>query len=226
MAKRGCIFGKLAAGSVLLLGLLLPAAVFGQNVHSNAPSPIGAWFGVARPCSNPSVPDPNPDSTICEIAGDQGNNFPLGQVTMIPTLLGDGTVLADDFAELVDGHTTAQGKWEYAGRVKVDGKWLDKYQATFIWFSNLGFVNPLNFAGSVRPRFVTFFDKDNPDEMRGYIQPYVYPYAAPSGLVNFDGKFPSPNPTDPLPTTCDPNAGGPVPCLGTLHFYIRRILAH
>ncbi len=226
--------------------------LFAMDKDPGAPTPIGAWFGIARPCIYPvfgipfkivngvptPIPDPAPDSTICGIAGASAPNaFPVVQVTMIPTLLADGTVLADDFAELLDHHTTAQGKWEAQGKVKVDGKWLDKYQATFIWFSGplSAFGDPANpaFIGSIRPRFVTFFDKDKPDEMRGYIQPYLYRYTSASddgvGSVNFDasGKFPVPTPTDPLPDKCDPtDTKAPVRCLGTLHFYIHRIPAH
>ena len=232
--------------------LAVPSALFAQNANADPsafkdPTPIGAWFGVARPCVYPAfgiplnpagtapVSDPAPDPTICTIAGASAPNaFPVVQVTMIPTLLADGTVLADDFAELLDHHTTAHGKWESQGKVNVDGKWLDKYQATFVWFAGNQTQggNPA-FTGSIRPRFVTFFDKDKPDEMRGYIQPYLYRYTTSSpdgtGAVVFDstGKFPVPNPADPLPEKCDPtNLNVPVPCLGTLHFYIRRIPAH
>lgn len=238
--------------------LAMPTALFAQNPNADPrafkdPTPIGAWFGVARPCVYPTfgfplnptgtapIADPAPDAAICNIAGAPAtsapNAFPVVQVTMIPTLLADGTVLADDFAELLDHHTTAHGKWENQGKVKVDGKWLEKYQATFVWFSGplQAFGDPANpaFIGSIRPRFVTFFDKDNPDEMRGYIQPYLYRYttASPDGIgaVKFDstGKFPVPSPADPLPNSCDPSdTDAPVPCLGTLHFYIHRIPAH
>ncbi len=230
--------------STMTLLLLTVAGATGlfaaEDGHPAKPTPIGAWFGVARPCVYPAagiptvggvpVADPAPDPTICGIAGATENLFPLLQVTMIPTLLSDGTVLADDFAELLDHHTTAQGKWESQGKVKVDGKWLEKYQATFIWFSGPLQPGDPAFIGSIRPRFVTFFDKDHPDEMRGYIQPYLYRYtsAADNGLAvdNFDvtGKEVSPSPTDPLPDGCSPTP--PVPCLGTLHFYIHRIPSH
>jgi hypothetical protein len=225
----------------------------GNSTPTPAPTPIGAWFGIARPCIAPAVGvpigsiDPFPDATICGLAGVKSSNdrnvFPLLEVTMIPTLLADGTVLADDFAETIDHHTTAQGKWESGGQVLVDGKALDKYQATFVWFSGpLGppFNDPVNpaFIGSIRPRFVTFFDADRPDQMRGFIQPYLYRYttASPEGIgvvklgklatPPFVTPFPDPNPTDPLPTTCNPSDLTANPrCLGTLHFYIRRIPA-
>jgi hypothetical protein len=255
MLKNRLSSEAVVVGLMLLLLMVAGSSVLladdnnkDNKVNTPAPTPIGAWFGIARPCVAPAngipatgfdakgapipVTDPAPDPSICAIAGATAPNaFPVVQVTMIPTLLADGTVLADDFAELLDHHTTAQGKWEAQGKVKVDGKWLDKYQATFIWFmANPGgdTANP-KFFGSIRPRFVTFFDKDHPDEMRGYIQPYLYPYTKSSadgtGQVNFDstGKFPVPNPSDPLPEGCDPTTPALVSCLGTLHFYIHRI---
>ncbi len=254
-SMRFSAFVKVACPLLVLALCAGPAAMVSNAADkddSPAPTPIGAWFGVARPCVFPGfgipftvgnngpvpIPDPAPDPTICGIAGASAPNaFPVVQVTMIPTLLADGTVLADDFAELLDHHTTAQGKWEAQGRVKVDGKWVDKYQATFIWFSGplQAFGDPANpaFIGSIRPRFVTFFDADNPDEMRGYIQPYLYRYTSASadgtGAVRFDssGKFPVPNPASPLPDKCDPSdKSAAIPCLGTLHFYIHRIPAH
>jgi hypothetical protein len=219
------------------------------------PNPIGAWFGIARPCTPPPFPpaegqpppvpfengapvdDFLPDETICDLACDgeacAPNAFPLLQVTMIPTLLADGTVLADDFGELFDNHTTAHGKWEYGGRVLVDGKYLEKYQATFIWFkaNQVEDERGIIFGGSIRPRFVTFFDRDNPDFMRGYIQPFSYDYTEDDGTIGRvnlgGGPFPDPNPADPLPEGCtfSSNPRGPH-CLGTLHFNIQRIPAH
>jgi hypothetical protein len=216
-------------------------------------TPVGAWFGIARPCIPPpagGVPvgavDLWPDPAICKQSGtNEPNLFPNLEVTMIPTILGDGTVLADDFGELFDGHTTAQGKWEFAGQVNLDGDGIlyDKYQATFIWFSHPILpgapANP-GFIGVIRPRFVMFFDPNHPDQARGFIQPYLYQFtkADPSGIglvtnppspvSPFFSPFPDPNPTDPLPATCVPSGlfkGDKVPCLGTLHFYIRKIPA-
>jgi hypothetical protein len=239
---------------LVVLALTLCVSGFGQPNKGQVPSPpgfaqpnpIGAWFGIARPCTPPEsggvplgedgqpIQDFLPDPAICALAcnGEEcaPNNFPLLQVTMIPTLLADGTVLADDFGELFDHHTSAMGKWEYAGRVVVDGKSLEKYQATFVWFAANEEGNQFN--GSIRPRFVTFFDKDNPDLMRGYIQPFLYSYTEDDGTIgrvhlSADAPFPDPNPADPLPEGCtfSENPRGPH-CLGTLHFNIQRIPAH
>lgn len=209
------------------------------------PTPIGAWFGIARPCTPPPpeiggvplgedglpIQDFLPDESICALACNGGecapNAFPLLQVTMIPTLLADGTVLADDFGAVLDGHTTAHGKWELAGKTRLDGVLVDKYQATFVWFQG----ENGKFVGSVRPRFVTFFDRRNPDQMRGYIQPYFYPYTEDDGtfgrvILKPDAPYPDPNPADPLPESCDPWVPSLPQCLGTLHFNIQRIPAH
>jgi hypothetical protein len=228
-------------GSVLVAAALL-AALVGAGalvVESNEdkekterPTPIGAWFGLARACTLPNgiLPPPGTDDqSICEIACNgpcPANSlaFPFQEVTMIPTLLADRTVLADDFAELLGYHTTAHGRWEFQGKVRVDGREVDKYQATFIWFAPGS-----TFDGSLKPRFVTFFDRHNPDVMRGYIQPYLYQYTDASGTVQLQPgtPFPTPDVVAPLPEACDPADELATPrCFGTLHFVIRRIQSH
>jgi hypothetical protein len=223
-----------AAMSVALVG-----AVGLSAQGAAAPTPIGAWFGIARPCTATPFTKPagTEDPTICRLACNAAtcpvSNFPVNEVTMIPTILADGTVLADDFAELLDHHSTAQGKWKFVGVESVDGRPMERYQATFIWFqarnpSDIDPRNPLStFAGVVRPRFVTFFDKDNPDLMRGFIQPYLYPMTDQFGIVNLlkGTPFPQPDPIAPLPANCDPTLQAIPYCFGTLHFYIRRIQA-
>ena len=169
----------------------------------------------------------NTPSGVCPIS-----QFPVPEVTMIPTINADGTVTAFDFAEMIDHHTVAQGKWEFQGKHRIDpgGKRLDRYQASFIWFQTRPNASPnpvATYAGVMRPRFVTYFDDDDPDVMRGYIQPYFYPITDANGFVILSPgtPFPSPDPMGPLPALCDPNAA-PDPtqphCFGTLHFIIRR----
>ena len=210
------------------------------SLEAQGPTPIGAWFGIARPCT-PGGRFPNPPGTVSQSVCAQAcqgaclpSDFPVNEVTMIPTLLADGTVLADDFATLLDGHSTAHGKWEYTGKAVIDGKELDRYQATFIWFQGRDATdvdprNPLSiFRGVVRPRFVTFFDAANPDVMRGFIQPYIYDMTDNFGIVNLQSGTPIPtaDPVTPLPATCNPLARADNPrCLGTLTFVIRRIQA-
>ena len=82
----------------------------------------------------------------------------------------------------------------------------------------------------VRPRFVTFFDDDNPDVMRGFIQPYAYPFTDNNGFVILKPGTPFPllDPIKPLPAVCDPTVFDPTQphCFGTLHFVIRRTPSH
>jgi len=148
---------------------------------------------------------------------------------MMPTLLGDGTVLADDAGEIGLYHTTAHGKWETsANDGLVDRPGTQRFRATFFW---LGQTPPAFglLGNGVRPRFVTYFDPTNPDVMLGYIQPYFFPIAA-GGLVVVNpatdpllsNHVPTIDPlTSPLPAGCDLTKG----CLGTYHFVIRRIKA-
>ena len=228
----------LVAASCVVAGLAwISPTSFSPKAQSAIPTPIGPWFGIARPCT-PGGRFPNPPGTVSQAVCNEAcqgpcppSDFPVGEVTMIPTLLADGTVLADDFAELLDHHSTAHGKWQYAGKVVIDGKEFDKYQATFIWFQarNASDVDPRNplaiFEGVIRPRFVTFFDPANPDTMRGYIQPYQYIMTDNFGIVALQPGTPFPlvDPVAPLPAPCDPSARTNPRCLGTLTFVIRRI---
>jgi hypothetical protein len=211
------------------------------KAQGTTPTPIGAWFGIARPCTSGSrfqAPPGTVNQDVCREAclgaACPASKFPVDEVTMIPTLLPDGTVLADDFAELLDKHTTAQGRWEFAGKAVIGGRLFDRYQASFLWFAarNPQDVNPQNplsiFNGVIRPRFVTFFDVNNPDVMQGYIQPYVYSMTDSSGIVIMQPGLPWPSidPLGRLPVTCDPTANTNPYCAGTLTFNIRRIPAH
>lgn len=233
MTYKKIVLGLLAM-SAMVLAIALPA-----SAQTTTPSPLGAWFGIARPCTPGDrfpVPPGTDDQAVCQLAClgvCPPSNFPVDEVTMLPDLLADGTTLADDFAELLDHHTTAQGRWTYAGTVTLDGKTVDQYQASFIWFAtkspqDINPQNPLSiFNGVIRPRFVTFFDPTNPDVMRGYIQPYVFTMTDSTGIVQLQPGSPIPA-TDPvarLPVTCNPQAQTNPYCAGTLHFYIRRLQA-
>jgi hypothetical protein len=227
----------LAAATIMAVAL----TTFGAQAQGATPSPVGAWFGIARPCTSGSRFQPPPgtvDQNFCREAcfgaACPPSKFPVDEVTMIPTILADGTVLADDFAELLDHHSTAQGKWEYAGVAVIGGRRYDRYQASFIWFQGRGPAdfnpaNPLSiFQGVVRPRFVTFFDPAEPDIMRGYIEPYLYSMTDSSGIVQMQpaSPFPLTDPLARLPVTCNPAVQSNPYCLGTLTFVIRRIPAH
>lgn len=212
-------------------------------------SAVGAWFGIARPCTPPGgVSHPTVNQTVCSAACDGPcpiATYPVPEVTMMPTLLADGTMLADDFGSVGvsppgfpiagDGHTTSHGKWVSQGAVEIAGVRLERYQASYVSFQGRPPGFPYNaaspvgfFHGSVRPRFVTFFDKSNPDVMVGYLQPYLYNYTNSDGIVNLrpGTPFPAVDPTAPLPAACNPADFGAGPyCLGTLQITLRRIPA-
>jgi hypothetical protein len=249
MLKKYVVLAVAVAGAIAIAGLSMRSGEV--RAAGDNPTPIGAWFGIARPCTPPGGPaHPVVNQEICELACNGTScptaTFPVPEVTMIPTLLGDGTVLADDFAAVGvsppalpiagDGHTTAHGKWVYQGKVAIGDSKVDRYQASFIWFQGRFPGEPYNvaspvgfFRGSVRPRFVTFFDRNNPDVMVGFIQPYSYSYTDANGIVLLQPgtPFPAMDPVAPLPTACNPAAFSPTEpyCLGTLQFTIRRIQA-
>jgi len=218
-----------------------------------APSAVGAWFGIARPCPG----DPSTDSpthlalcqAVCGLCSSIPGTLPP-EVPMMPTLLADGTVLADDAGEIGRYHTTAHGNWTTSSNDGLpDWQNMARYKATFFWLGSLGpgqggfpgspvsteVYGTCCFSNSVRPRFVTYFDPADPDRMIGYIQPYFFPFVdAKTGSVLVN-PF---NPADPkagnhipatqldpiggaLPAGCDNSKG----CLGTYHFVIRRIKA-
>lgn len=204
--------------------------------HSDDPSPVGAWWGIARPCPADSITDASHVALcqqICGLCPFIPGTLPP-EVPMMPSILGDGTVVVNDSGSIPVFHTTAQGSWaaDPTDPVQISGR--IRYQASFVWLQGSpdqvalpGVVR--QFVGVARPRFVTFFDPKNPDAMQGYIQPHFFPIVGAGGLVNvlpdsplnsFEGNhFPALNFLGPLPVGCQTDKG----CLGTYHFTIHRI---
>jgi hypothetical protein len=157
---------------------------------------------------------------------------------MMPTLLADGTVLADDAGELGLYHTTAHGKWAVSENDGLpDRPGTKRLKATFFWLGQFGPPPSNRLDNAVRPRFVTYFDPTDPDRMIGFIQPHLFSFIPPGfatgGIVNVipaspadpfaSNHIPLFDPLAPLPAGCVlPPAGS---CLGTYHFVIRRIKA-
>jgi hypothetical protein len=239
----------LATAGLAALGAVAIATFINTKtvVKAQAPNPVGAWFGIARPCPTDPTTD-SPDhaafcQTICGTCPGIPGALPP-EVPMMPTLLGDGTVVADDAGEIGRYHTTAHGKWQTntdSSVLQLAGK--QRFEATFFWLQSfaptsdpgsLGDVigklgGTCCFGGGARPRFVTFFDPTDPDRMQGFIQPYLFPFVDPkTGLVlvnpptnAYNGNHIPLSSVDPLVTLppCTPANG----CLGTYHFVIRRI---
>ncbi|MEX2662784.1 MAG: hypothetical protein WD227_12710, partial [Vicinamibacterales bacterium] len=156
---------------------------FNVEAQSTPPSPVGTWFGIARSCSTPSrFPQPpnTVDQSICREACGGGrcptSTAPYDEVTMMPQLFADGNVVATDHVSLVAHHTTGQGRWEADGTAVIDGKEYQRVVASFLWFQphspqNVDPRNPFSiFQGMVHPRFVMYFDPDNPNIIKGYLQ--------------------------------------------------------
>ncbi len=208
--------------------------------HSNDPSPVGAWFGVARPCPADAGSDASHVAfceQICGLCGSIPGTLPT-EVPMMPSILGDGTVVVNDAGSIPVFHTTAQGSWAADPNDAIQLPGHTRYQASFVWLQ--GSNDQVNdqvtppgvtrqFVGVARPRFVVFWDPSNPDAMLGYIQPYFFPIVGANGLVNvlpsnvagpFEGSHQPAIPfLNPLPEGCQNNLG----CLGTFHFTIHRI---
>lgn len=238
----------------LTIGCLAALALFYRGelaVKAQGPNPIGAWFGIARPCPASDTADSPEHAAFCRTVCGNCPSVPGAlppEVPMMPTLLADGTVIADDSGEINRYHTTAHGKWSVntsPSVVQIAGR--DRFDATFFWLQSgpppaqpgslTDLIGQLGgtccFAAGVRPRFVTFFDAKDPDRMIGFIQPYIFPFVDPAtGLVRTN----PPSSSDTLAGNHIPATGvdplGPLPacelangCLGTYHFVIRRIKA-
>jgi hypothetical protein len=257
------VIGTLAVASAVLAiydHTSSPAViVHAQGKSGNAPgqqggpSPVGAWFGVARPCPPPTptvaggVDDDTAHATLCQQICGKCSSVPGSlppEVPMMPSILGDGNVVVNDAGSIPVFHTTAQGQWAAdpdPAQPQLPGR--TRYQATFVWLQGSGGPNA-QFVGVARPRFVTYFDENNPDVMVGYIQPHFFPIVGAGGKVNvvasnLAGSFEANHliaPISPLETTT--NFLGPLPagcktpidtvpgfCLGTYHFTIHRITA-
>jgi hypothetical protein len=215
---------------------------FAPGQQSTAPSVVGTWFGIARPCPANAAADPAHVAfcqAVCGSCASIPGTLPP-EIPMMSTIHEDGTVTASDTGSIPVFHTTAQGAWAAdpdPNSVQVPGS--QRYQASFIWFQSSSdqVVGPgvvRQFVGVARPRLVTYWDPTNPDNMIGYIQPYFFPIVGASGLVNV---MPSPNfkgnldvgnhyPVNDflaqLPVGCQTNLG----CLGTFHFTFHRVKAN
>ena len=212
---------------------------FAPGHQSNDPSAIGTWFGVARPC--PATGDDAGHAAFCQaicgLCPSTPNTLP-SEVPMMPTVHADGTVTVNDAGSITIFHTTAQGAWaadpdptqpQIAGRTR--------FQASFIWLQGDGGLPGFaKFVGVARPRFVTYFDPKNPDNMIGYIQPHFFPITDANGVVNVlpsghkgsldvTNHYPVIDPLAKLPPGCTPfqNGGN---CFGTFHFTIHRVTAN
>jgi len=215
------------------------------------PSPVGNWFGIARPCPVNSISDPlGKDAGHADFCAKICPNCVAGgplppEVPMMPMIHGDGTVTVNDAASIAKFHTTAQGAWapDPTDPIQIPGR--TRYQASFIWLDGDGAGH---FDGVVRPRFVTFWDPNNPDNMIGYIQPHFFPTnggfppppATPilpysptmyindagrpggSGGLDVTNHYPLVDFLAQLPAGCFPQNG----CLGTYHFTIHRQTAN
>lgn len=235
--KNGRSGLAIAAVASLVVGLaaIRPAVADNDKLKKKGPNPIGAWFGIARPCpADPGADSPEHADLCTRVCGTcprLAGALPP-EVPMMPTLLADGTVLADDAGEIGLYHTTAHGKWQLSEDDELpDIPGTIRFRATFFWLGQNGPPPTNRLDNAVRPRFVTYFDPDDPDRMLGFIQPYYFPFAQ-NGLVVVNpsdpldalagNHIPAIDPlASPLPEGCQLNKG----CLGTYHFVIRRIKA-
>jgi hypothetical protein len=209
--------------------------------HSDDPSPVGTWFGVARPCPvDPGGADAGHTAfcnAVCGLCPSTPGTLPP-EVPMMPTIHGDGTVTVNDAGSITVFHTTAQGAWAPdpdKSQPQFPGK--KRYQASFIWLQgDGGQPGAAKFIGVARPRFVVYFDDDNPDNMIGYIQPHFFPITNAAGVVNVlpSGNKGGLNVTNhypvldflaKLPPGCTPFQEGGA-CFGTFHFTIHRVKAN
>ncbi len=235
------VFGAVA-GAALSSYMSSPAVAayaqgkssFAPGHQSTDPSAVGTWFGIARPC--PATGDDADHAAFCQaicgLCPSTPGTLPP-ELPMIPTIHGDGTVTVNDSGSIAVFHTTAQGAWAAdpdPSQPQLAGQ--TRYQASFMWLQGDG-GDPGQFIGVARPRFVTYWNPDNPDNMIGYIQPHFFPIVGPGGLVdvltsglkgslNVTNHYPVIDPLAQLPAGCTPfqNGGN---CFGTFHFTIHRV---
>jgi hypothetical protein len=207
------------------------------------PTPVGNWFGIARPCPA-TGPDAGHGDFCAHVCGMCDNSGKLpDEVPMMPMIHADGTVTVNDAVSISVFHTTAQGAWAAdpdPNQYQIPGR--QRYQASFIWLDG----NPNHeFDGVVRPRFVTYFDPNNPNNMIGYIQPHFFatngnpltptmtmfinPGGRPGGSGGLDltNHYPAVDFLAQLPQGCqvtDFSQGWS--CLGTYHFTLARQTAN
>ena len=196
----------------------------GKPVPTQEPSPVGAWWGRAIPnCQGQGRPDCPPEVVMMPMIHPPTD-------PAIPT----GLVTVTD-SGLVPAHSTGLGIWFV--RVKDNGGCpigTVPFEATFGWLQGVTQSNPNNcsYQGSVRTRFITCFDADNPDQMTGTLTPFFYNHVDLNTCASVASEevpvvLPDLKPwPDPLPETCngtpEPDERGIV-CPFTANFTINRV---
>ena len=157
---------------------------------------------------------------------------------MMPTIHDDGTVTVNDAGSIPVFHTTAQGAWAAdPDRSAATVPWRDASPGVVhLVARDGGQPGAAKFIGVARPRFVTYWDKKNPDNMIGYIQPHFFPITDANGAVNVllsghrgrlnvTNHYPALDLLARLPQGCTPfQEGGN--CFGTFSFTIHRVKAN
>jgi hypothetical protein len=152
------------------------------------------------------------------------------------TFHADGTLTVSDAGAIAVFKTSGQGAWAVdsdPSQFQLPG--TTRNQGTFMWMQGDG-GQPGQFIGIGRPRFVTYWDPANPDNMIGYMQPHFYPIVGGGGLIdvltsgfkgalNVTNHYPALDPAAQLPEGCTPfqNGGN---CFGTFHFTLHRVKAN
>ena len=212
-----------AAGGTAISSYMTSSAVmvhaqgksqFAPGHQSTGPNAVGTWFGVARPCP---------------AAGDDAGTRRSARrsAATCPRRLARCRQNTDDADDSRRRHRNGERRrldrgvpHNGAGRVGRGSRSepsavcrQDALQASFVWLQGDG-GQPGQFIGVARPRFVTYWDPANPDNMIGYIQPHFFPIVGAGGLVdlrsgfkgslNVTNHYPVIDPLAQLPHGCTP----------------------
>ena len=242
MALLGAVAGMAIYNHVTSTVHAQGQSQFAPGHQSSEPSVVGTWFGIARPC--PAAGADAGHANFCQAVCGSCASIPgalPAEIPMVPMIHADGTITVNDAASTVVFHTTAGGAWA-PDPDETQPQFSDKtrFQASFIWLQGDG-QTPGHFVGIARPRFVTYFDPSDPDNMIGYIQPHFFPtnggpptvlpyspnmYVVPppntKGNLDVTNHYPALDFLAALPSGCQPSQG----CLGTYHFTMHRVKAN
>lgn len=170
---------------------------FNSMVRAQEKSVVGAWWGRAVPnCQG------QPECPFEVVI------MPMIHPPDDPTILRGRVTVTDSQVGLHTLHTTGLGVWFQ--KEKDDGvcpRRTVRFEATFGWLQGADpTITDCPFQGTVITRFVTCFDKANPNQMKGTLTPYVYNHVnldTCQSHLDSDG-LPVPKPWPGLlPETCN-----------------------